>query len=159
MFVLWRSYDMNHGPATDRPLDLAYFTLKLLESMNQGLPLAILKVSQSPRKPWLWEWMPQVGTWFSHRFNFLRKMEVKVTNFMVCSCVWIQLKQEWLWVSYTMSLSFTFVVCEIGIRLLSELEIMNAVMHLAPNKLSIKDGYCCCYCSYYYLSPQSFPWP
>lgn len=147
---------MSHGSATDQPLDLAYFSLKLLESMYQLLPLTVLKISQSPRKPWLWGWMPQVGIRFSHRCNLLSKMEVEVTDFTVCSCVWIWLKQEWLWVSYTMSLSFTFVIYEIGIGL-SELEIMHAVMHLALNKLSIRD--CCYYCSYYYLSPQSFPWP
>lgn len=58
-----------------------------------------------------------------------------------------------------MSLSIRFVICEKGIGLLSQLEIVRALMGLAQNKLSVKDGDCCCYCSYYYLSPQSFPWP
>lgn len=58
-----------------------------------------------------------------------------------------------------MCLDVTFGICEGGIGLLSELEIVRARMCLAQKELSVKDGDCCCYCSYYYLSPQSFPWP
>ena len=144
--------------ATDRALDLAYFTLKLPESMNQVLPLAVWKLSQSLRKPCLWGWVPQLGICFCHRFNFLGTVEVRVTDFTVCSCVSIWLKQEGLWVSYMGFLSFTFALCGIGIGLLSAPETLHSVRDLAQKKLWINDWYCWYY-SYYYLSPQSFPWP
>lgn len=49
--------------------------------------------------------------------------------------------------SYIMSLKISFVICEIGIGLLSELWIVYVVMYLVQNKFSINDWRCC----YYYL--------
>lgn len=50
MFVLW-GYEMSHSSPTDWPPDLGDFTTILLESMNQVVPLVVLKLSQTQENP------------------------------------------------------------------------------------------------------------